>query len=137
MRLLLDRGADPNYRLNGFTAIMASFWRPDPEIVRMLLASGADVKRTGETGSNVLHRFAQTPNVPVEIARLIVEAGADPTARDTAGNTPLTLACERGYTDIVKYFASKGADVSNAGALSERPGFTRPRPRAMATSRCS
>ncbi|MCX5753137.1 MAG: ankyrin repeat domain-containing protein [Candidatus Krumholzibacteria bacterium] len=123
VRLLLDKGADPNYRLNEFTALMASFWRPDPEVVRMLLAKGADVKLTGETGSNVLHRFAQTPNVPVEIARLLVEAGADPTKRNDEGFTPLTLACERGYTDIVKYFASKGADVSNAGGAFKSTGL--------------
>jgi ankyrin repeat protein/L-ascorbate metabolism protein UlaG (beta-lactamase superfamily) len=123
VRLLLDKGADPNYRLNEFTALMASFWRPDPEVVRMLLAAGADVKLAGATGSNTLHRFAGTPNVPVEIARLLVEAGADPTKRNDEGFTPLTLACERGYTDIVKYFASKGADVSNAGGPFKATGL--------------
>ncbi len=123
VRLLLDKGADPKYRLNEFTALMASLWHPDPEVVRMLLAAGADASLTGSTGSNILHRLAQTPNVPVEIARLLVEAGADPTKKNADGYTPLLLACERGSTGLVNYFASKGADATIAGGALGATGL--------------
>jgi ankyrin repeat protein/L-ascorbate metabolism protein UlaG (beta-lactamase superfamily) len=113
VRLLLDKGADPNYRINDFTTLMVSLWSPDPEVVRMLLAKGADAKFTGADGTNVLHGLAQRPGVPVEIARLLVEAGADPNAKTGEGYTPYALACERGSTDLIEYFVSKGADVTS------------------------
>jgi ankyrin repeat protein len=123
VRLLLDRGADAKFSRNGFNALGASLWRPDPETVRMLLAAGADATIASDNGWTLLHRLAQTPNVPVEIARLFVEAGADVNAKNADGDAPLTIACERGSTDIVKYFASKGADVKAAGGTFKATGL--------------
>jgi ankyrin repeat protein/L-ascorbate metabolism protein UlaG (beta-lactamase superfamily) len=123
VRLLLDKGADAKFSSNGFNALGASLWRPDPETVRMLLAAGADATIASDNGWTLLHRLAQTPNVPVEIARLFVEAGADVNAKNNEGDTPLAMACERGSTDIVKYFASKGADVNVATGVFKATGL--------------
>ena len=123
VRILLDRGADAKFSNNGFSALAASLWRPDPEIVRMLLAGGADATIASDNGYNLLHRLAQTQGVPVEIARVLVEAGADVNAKNDEGNTPLTLACERGSTDIVKYFVSRGADVTVASGTFRATGL--------------
>ena len=123
VRILLDKGADAKASHNGFNALAASLWNPDPEIVRMLLAKGADAAIASEDGFSILHRVAQSSGVPVEIARLLVEAGADVNAKNADGLTPLTVACERGSTDIVKYFASKGADMANAGGPFRATGL--------------
>jgi ankyrin repeat protein/L-ascorbate metabolism protein UlaG (beta-lactamase superfamily) len=115
VRILLDKGADVKYVRNGFSALAASLWNPDVEIVRMLLAAGADATIASDNGWNLLHRLAQSPNVPIEIATAFVDAGADVNAKMQDGDTPLMIACERGNTGLVKFFASKGADVSVAG----------------------
>ena len=44
-------------------------------------------------------------------------------AKNPDGQTPLLLACERGSTDIVKYFASKGADAKLAGGAFQATGL--------------
>jgi ankyrin repeat protein len=116
IRILLDKGADPKYNHNGFNALAASFWHPNVEVVRMLLAAGADATIRSDNGTTLLHRLAHSQNIPVEIARLLVEAGADVTAMNTDGNTALMIACERGSTGLVKYFASKGCDLTPASS---------------------
>jgi len=124
VRLLLDRGADPKYCINGFfTALMASFWRPDVETVRMLLAAGADATITEPVAGGVLHGAARAQNLPVEIARMLVDAGADVTVKTEAGVTPLLVACDKGSTDLVKFFVSKGADVTIAGGEFQATGL--------------
>ncbi len=116
VRLLLAKGADPKYCINGFfTALVASFWHPDVEVVRMLLAAGADATITGPAAGGVLHAAARAQNLPVEIARMLVDAGADVTVKTENGVTPLLVACDKGSTDVAKFFVSKGADVKIAG----------------------
>jgi len=122
VRILLDKGADAKYSFNGFNALSASLWNPDPEIVRMLLAAGADATIESDNGWNILHRLAQQ-DVPVEIAEILVAAGADVNAKNADGDTPLTVACERGRTDLVKYFISKGADVTPAAGAFKATGL--------------
>jgi ankyrin repeat protein/L-ascorbate metabolism protein UlaG (beta-lactamase superfamily) len=124
VRILLDRGADAKYCYNGFfTALVASFWRPDVETVRMLLAAGADATIMGPEAGGVLHRAAMSPNVPVEIVRMLVDAGADVNVKTSEGVTPLLVACDKGSTDIVKFFVSKGADVKVAGGTFQATGL--------------
>lgn len=110
VELLLAKGADPNISWHGGNALAFAVWGDDPEVIRMLIAKGADAKNVDESGWGVLHRVAQHKG-NVEIAKLLVDAGAEADRKDKEGNTPLLMASERGFTDLVKYLASAGASV--------------------------
>jgi uncharacterized protein len=80
MRLLLERGADPNALSTSDIVKVpplgtAAFVRSVP-LARVLLDSGADPNGRGEGGFTALHSAAQ--NEDEELARLLLERGADP-----------------------------------------------------------
>lgn len=95
MRLLLERGADPN--------------RPSDDHTTPLLAAA--------TGQGA--RFAGGDERPepefVEALRLCVEKGADVNAANDRGDTPMHAAAQRGADGIVQFLADHGAklDVKN------------------------
>lgn len=68
---------------------------PDDAVaaVRMLLESGADVKKTTDAGETALHAAAAA-NEPATI-ELLVSRGADVNAPNKAGQTPLALTLPR------------------------------------------
>lgn len=55
----------------------------------------------------------------LELARLLLSAGADVNARDKSGETPRHRAAEEGRTDVVRLLPEAGADseVADAGAV--------------------
>jgi uncharacterized protein len=89
-RALLERGADPN-ALSRNEAVRvpplgtAAFVRSVP-LARLLLDSGADVNGRGEGGFTGLHSAAQ--NGDEELARLLLERGADPSLATDDGKRP-------------------------------------------------
>lgn len=58
--------------------------------------------------SQSLHFAAMGGNV--ELARILIEAGADIECGDTDESTPLQVACMRRHAEMVAYLLSKGAD---------------------------
>ena len=54
MRLLLDRGVDPNRRARALTPLAMAAADRDPAIVQLLLAHGADANARGIGGSTAL-----------------------------------------------------------------------------------
>jgi len=62
------------------------------EIVRYLIANGADVNIHAEGGSTPLHVAAINPRADVEILRLLIANGANVNAKNSAGKTPLDFA---------------------------------------------
>ena len=90
MRLLLERGADPNALSTSDIAKVpplgtAAFVRSAP-LARVLLDSGADPNGRGEGGFTALHSAAQ--NEDEELARLLLERGADPSLAADDGRKP-------------------------------------------------
>jgi ankyrin repeat protein len=150
---LLDRGADPRDMRSGYTPLHILAWirKPDrgedegdpvPEgsgnlsseqLIRKLIARGADVNarlRDGPSGKGRLARQGSTPlmmaadTADTAFMRLLVAAGADPTLTNVDGCTPLMAAAglgtrsaeeEAGTDDeaveAVSYLLSLGANI--------------------------
>ena len=61
-------------------------------------------------GKTPLHWASYNGNT--EIARLLIEQGADVNAADEYGITPLMSACDGGYVETARLLIEQGADVN-------------------------
>jgi len=68
------------------------------------------VSAQDEHGRTPLHLAAGMGQV--DVARMLVERGADMSAQDEHGRTPLHLAASRGRVDVARMLVERGADVS-------------------------
>ena len=134
VRLLLERGADPNFRGRAETALAAACWDGETEIARMLLEAGAEVNPpehmppmytailSGNLETvNLLLEWKANPN-PVPPATIwaahnfpagleaLLKAGADPSRSDDAGFTPLTRAVFSGNLEALEVLLKHGVD---------------------------
>ena len=112
IRTLLEAGADPNAPVDdGFPPIIAALMtaRDTPgattrtdadEIVRLLLAFGADPNQRGINDYTALHTAAAERNV--RAVQMLLDAGADPDLRTRIDHceTPLELARAAGMTEV-------------------------------------
>ena len=87
VKLLLKRGGDPSYSL--FTVL----WGYKPEFGRELVKYQPRMNLRSGDGRTALHAAA----VPhrLEVLKLYLDAGADPSIKDNEGVTPLDLAKKR------------------------------------------
>jgi ankyrin repeat protein len=81
----------------------------DPEIVKMLLQSGADPSVVVRSGYTPLHIACGEKNI--KVVKLLTEAGSDLSIRSTGGKwTPLHIACNFDNLEIVKILLEAGSD---------------------------
>ena len=80
----------------------------DSKAVRSLLQHHADVNATEADGFTALHWSAQRDNL--EIADLLLNAGANVKAASRFNITPLSLACTNGDAAMIDRFLKAGAD---------------------------
>lgn len=86
----------------------------DLERVKRLLAEGADVNAADESGWTALMKACYNPEQKrgfAEVARALIDAGADIEAPIGYGVRPLMLAAGYGETAVVEVLLQAGADV--------------------------
>jgi ankyrin repeat protein len=95
---LLKGRADPNLKSrNGYyTPLISAAMLSESKIVQALLISGADVRATNNLGQTALHYAANG-----EIAKLLIGAGANPTA-SAGGETPAQQAVKAKRLDALQ-----------------------------------
>ena len=109
---LLQAGVDIEVRdRRGYTGLVLASYNDRLSTTALLLANGAAVDGTGETrGNSALMGVAFKGYA--EIAKLLVEAGADVDYRNDVGQTALMMAVLFGQTVIVDLLVGAGADLA-------------------------
>ena len=101
-----------DYSGDGWTALHLAAAFGSPEAVRLLLARGAavDAVSTNAQKNQPLHAALALSRNP-ETIQLLLTAGADPNARQTAGFTAIFSAAAANRRDLVELLVSHGADA--------------------------
>lgn len=109
MKLLLDRGADPNLtNSSGSTALMMG--ATEIAKVRMLVERGADVNKATPRGRTAL-LLAAMSEPSADIVRLLIGAGADVKAVDAFNTTFLNAAAFGNDAATVRMALDAGVEV--------------------------
>jgi ankyrin repeat protein len=150
IRLLLDKGANPNARLtestetrtvftnqwldeNGATAFLRASQSGDLELMELLLEHGADPHINTELGVTPLAAAAgigwvegvtseHSTAQTVEAVHLLLELGIDPNFQAATGRTALHGAAHKGATEVARVLVEAGArlDVRDFGNTDNR-----------------
>ncbi|XP_061696607.1 protein fem-1 homolog B [Syngnathoides biaculeatus] len=96
------------YVIDGATALWCAAGAGHFEVVRLLVARGANVNHTTVTGSTPLR--AACFDGRLDIVRFLVERGADIGITNKYNNTCLMIAAYKGHGDVVGFLLERGAD---------------------------
>ncbi len=140
IRLLLDRGANVNARIkdstetrtvftnqwldeNGATAFLRASQSGDVELMKLLLAHGADPKIDTALHVTALQvaagigwvegiTYEWSPESTYQACKMLLDLGLDANAQADTGRTALHGAAHKGRTDVIQLLADHGAKLS-------------------------
>ncbi len=121
---MLAAGADHEARnAEGATALMVAAHAGQLDVVRALVAAGADVNATDDRGWGPLIKAVYNPELDrgfADVVETLIQAGANIEAPIAYGIRPLMLAAGYGETAVVETLLKAGADVlaRNEGGLT-------------------
>ncbi|MEO6786318.1 MAG: ankyrin repeat domain-containing protein [Chthoniobacteraceae bacterium] len=115
LRLFLEDGFLPNAGNEvGYTALMGAARGASLEAIRFLLSQGAQAALADKRGYTALHWAVAQPahesTREVACVCVLLDAGADPSARNEDGITPLMNAVWFGCRDSARELLRRGAD---------------------------
>jgi ankyrin repeat protein len=147
---LLDKGANVNWRItestetrtvftnqwlneNGATAFLRAAQSGDLELLKLLVARGADPKINTKLGVTPLAAAAgigwvegvtkeRSPEETVKVVKYLLSLGIDPNFQAETGRVALHGAAHKGATEVVKVLVAAGArmDVRDFGNTDNR-----------------
>ena len=107
-RTLLENGADAEARAkDGRTPLLSASHWGHAEVVRVLLHHGANIAVRAYDGTTALHLASKK-----EVARMLLESGADQTIKCKKGWTPLLALSSRGHAESAGFLLECGADLA-------------------------
>jgi uncharacterized protein len=137
IKILLDHGANPNARVkdntltrtiftmqwffeSGATAFVRAAQSSDVDLLRLLLAHGADPMLATDFGDTALTAAAgigwvegvtyeHSAKQNVEAIKMLLDLGLDPNGANRDGRTPLMGAAMKGRNDVVQMLVDRGA----------------------------
>ncbi|MBP5406433.1 ankyrin repeat domain-containing protein [bacterium] len=109
-QVLLHSKADLLASVKGVSVLDKAAQKGTPEIISLIVKSGADINTKGYHGMTPLMTAIENDNNGA--AWLLLQSGADVNAGDINGITPLMRAISKGNVDIVRELIKKGADVN-------------------------
>ena len=109
-KILITKGADVNgTNLFGSTPLLAvARDKAAPDIVELLVKSGARVDAIDHSGENALHKLAWFgyPEENIRSAQTLLDAGADVNTKNREGKTPLDILMDNQFRNegLVKLY---------------------------------
>jgi ankyrin repeat protein len=152
IKLLLAKGAKVNARVkdstetrtvftnqwldeNGATAFLRASQSGDVELMKLLLANGADPKINTVLNVSPLHvaagigwvegiTYEWSPKATFEAVKMLLDLGLDPNLQADTGRVALHGAAHKGRADVIQILADHGArlDVRDYGNTDNRGG---------------
>ena len=112
---LLDNGADPEERFQGWTPLMKASEEGFVEIMKMLIEMNVDVEAVNRNGRTALSfaaapsmRLSERRDTPIDALQLLLSKGADPTRKCTTRKwTPKQYAEKEKRHDAVTVLTEK------------------------------
>ena len=96
---------------DGWTALHLAAFFNQPEAVRLLIASGADVNARSTNAMTNMALHAAVAGRATDVARILLESGAHVNARQHGGWTALHGAAQSGNTELVRLLIAAGGDL--------------------------
>jgi ankyrin repeat protein len=111
VRLLIDRGAQVNSRNVHGTPLSHAAEANRIEVMRFLMEKGADVDGKDDRYYRWTPLMRAAAAGSVEAVKLLLEKGANPGFKDTRGDTPRSIAEERGHPHVAELFPQDAPKV--------------------------
>ncbi|EGG14481.1 ankyrin repeat-containing protein [Cavenderia fasciculata] len=110
--LLLSSGSSVNCQTNrGATPLHYSARSGNVECLSLLLENGGDVNCRDSSGNTPLHAAINCHEVKAALA-LVQNYGSDVNIQNKEDQSPLFLACQMGYKDVIIQLLEKGAKTN-------------------------
>lgn len=102
-----------DYAEDGFTPLGLACYFGQFEVARYLVLKGADVNLPSNNGFHVFPIHSATAGNYTDIARMLIENGAQVNVKQQAGATPLHSAAQNGNLELLIMLLEHGAETNS------------------------
>ena len=107
-----DRSLARDYSPDGFPVVALAAYLGQEPVTEYLIVNGADLNAIAKNHTGFTALTGATANNHTEIAKILVNHGANVNHRYEEGASPLMEAAHNGNSELVEFFIEKGADVN-------------------------